>query len=386
MTTRRFRLLTISNIGIVSLLLFAAGRAIYAGTQSPRPVPSAPPTPAPKKVTSTAVNLPGAAKAFLASLTPASRAKAVFPFDADERLVWHYVPMARRGVTLGEMDEKQRTAARELLQVALSAAGYKKVETIRALETVLQEIENDTAGANRNPDRYYFTVFGEPSARGTWALRYEGHHLSLHWTVLDGAVVASTPQFLGANPARVGRRSSATGPAKGTAALSGEESLGRALVRSLTAAQRTKCIVGDTAPNDIQTGVRRRIEAGENTGVSYTELDAKQRGLLLSVIREHAAVQTDAVATRRLDAIRKTGLDTVRFAWMGGTEPGQGHYYRIQGKTFVIEYDNTQNRANHIHTVWRDLRGDFGEDALTDHYRRFPPDTAGGGDHGHSHP
>ncbi|MBC8137962.1 MAG: DUF3500 domain-containing protein [Fibrella sp.] len=389
MTTRRFWLPIVPAIGASTLIIFAAGNAITAGAQSPRPAPSVSPI-TKVKTTPTVVRegagLPGAAKAFLSSLPPPLRAKAVFPFDAEERLVWHYVPMARRGVTVGEMDGKQRATAMELLRTALSEAGYKKVETIRALETVLQEIENDTSGSNRNPDRYYFTVFGEPSARGAWALRYEGHHLSLHWTILDGRVVASTPQFLGANPARVGRRSSATGPAEGTNPLSGEESLARAFLRSLTVAQRTKAIVGDTAPNDILTGVRRRVEAGEDTGVTFAELDAKQRGLLLSLIREHAAVQTDAVATRRLDAIRKAGLDNVRFAWMGGIESGQGHYYRIQGKTFLIEYDNTQNRANHIHTVWRDLRGDFGEDALTEHYRQFPPGTTSGQSHGHDHP
>lgn len=370
---------------IATLLFFAAAHTATAEAQAPRPLPAAKANSAtvaaPKGTT-----LPVAAKSFLSSLTPTLRTKAVFPFDAEERLAWHYVPMARRGVTFGEMDDKQRATARELLQTALSEAGYKKVETIRALEIVLQELENDTAGRNRNPDRYYFTVFGEPTARGAWALRYEGHHLSLHWTILDGRVVASTPQFLGANPARVGRRASANGPVEGTNALSGEESLARAFLRSLTEIQRKKAIVGDAAPNDILTAARRRAEALDNNGVTYAELDAKQRGLLLSLIREHASVQTDAIATRRLDAIRKAGLDELRFAWMGGMEPGQGHYYRIQGKTFLIEYDNTQNNANHIHTVWRDLRGDFGEDALAEHYRQFPPNTAAGQEHGHDHP
>jgi hypothetical protein len=381
MTTHRIRLPLVLMAGPAAFL-FTAG----AGAQPPRPaapIPQAKPAPAP--AVRDGLTLFGATRAFLSSLTPALRARAVFPFEAEERLVWHYVPMARRGVALGEMDAAQRAAARDLLRAALSASGFQKVETIRSLETVLREVENGGPGSNRNPDSYYFTVFGAPSASGEWALRYEGHHLSFHWTIIGGRVVASSPQFLGANPARVGRRASAVCPVEGTAAISAEENLGRALVRSLTPAQRVKGIVDDSAPGDILTAAKRRAELPETGGIPYAELDPKQRGILLSLIREHAAVQTAPVAAGRLDAIRKAGLAGIRFAWRGGIEPGQGHYYRIQGTTFLIEYDNTQNRANHIHAVWRDFRGDFGEDALAEHYRRFPPRSAVGRNHGHDH-
>ncbi|MES2460330.1 MAG: DUF3500 domain-containing protein [Armatimonadota bacterium] len=382
--THRFWISLTLAAGPAALLGFFAAAQI-AGAVAQPPLSKAKPADVRDGAT-----LAVAARTFLSALTPPLRQKAVFPFAADERVAWHYVPMARRGAALGEMDEAQRAAAMNLLRAAVSAPGFRKIETIRALENVLRGIENGSP--NRDPEKYYLTVFGEPSAQGVWALRYEGHHLSFHWMVKNGKVVASTPQFLGANPARVGSRTSAAGPREGTTALSGEENLGRMLVTSLTTAQRTKAVVSDVAPGEILTTALRRavLPAGTAAGLRYAEMDARQKGMLESVIREHASVQTASVSARRLEAIRKAGMDDVRFAWMGSLEKGQGHYYRIQGKTFLIEYDNTQNKANHIHTVWRDFRGDFGEDVpgedtLARHYERFSPGTAAGLDHGHDH-
>ncbi len=318
---------------------------------------------------SSARSVSEAASAFLAALNTEQRAKAVLPFNDDERLNWHFVPRARKGISLKEMTPAQQKAALALLQAGLSAQGYRKAETIRQLELILREREG--GNLSRDPERFYVTVFGAPSNTGVWGWRYEGHHISLNWTIINGRVIADSPQFFGANPARVG-----SGPMQGTRTLAAEEDLGRVLVKSLDEAQRAEAVLSDRAPADILTGAQREAALQEDKGISYTRLRKEQQGMLLALIRQHASAQPPQLAEQRLTKIRKAGLDSVKFAWMGGTEPGQGHYYRIQGRTFLIEYDNTQNDANHIHTVWRDFKGDFGTDLLAEHYKASP----------HSHP
>ncbi len=300
---------------------------------------------------------------FLAALTPEQRQKAVFDFDTEERLNWHYVPKERQGLCFKEMSAAQQEAALNLLRVGVSQRGFEKAETIRSLENVLREIEQGQ-GPIRDPERYFFSVFGDPSATGIWGWRYEGHHISLHWTVIQGQVIATCPQFLGANPAEV-----RFGPLQGTRALAAEEDLGRALALSLDESQREEAILSATAPPDVITAALRKAAILEDRGIAYRDLSAEQQEKLLALIREHACAQTPELARMRLESVRNAGLDDVKFAWMGSLERGQGHYYRIQGATFLIEYDNTQNDANHIHTVWRDFEGDFGLDLLAHHYR-----------------
>jgi hypothetical protein len=261
------------------------------------------------------------------------------------------------------MSADERRAALALLRSGLSARGFTKVDTILHLEEVLFALEGS---AMRDPGLYYFTVFGRPSDKGAWGWRYEGHHVSLNWTVLDGRVVGSAPQFLGANPADV-----RDGSQKGTRALAAEEDLGRAFVKSLAAPQRSEAVVSADAPRDILTGASREAAIQEDRGLAYARLSQEQQGLLLSLIQEYASTQPLAVAQARLARV-KADLPGVKFAWMGGLEKGQGHYYRIQGATFLIEYDNTQNGANHIHSVWRDFKGDWGKDLLAEHYRVAP--------------
>jgi uncharacterized protein DUF3500 len=304
-----------------------------------------------------------AASAFLAALDPAQRAKASLPFNSAERLDWYFVPRERQGVPIKQMSSEQRQAARALLRSGLSARGFTKVDAILHLEEVLFTLEGS---AMRDPELYYFTVFGRPSDQGAWGWRYEGHHVSLNWTVLDGRLVGTTPQFLGANPADVRE-----GPQKGTRALAAEEDLGRALVTSLKAEQRAEAVLSTEAPRDILTGNSREAAIQEDKGIAYAKLSQDQQGLLLSLIQEYASTQPPAVAQARLARV-KAELPNVKFAWMGGLEKGQGHYYRIQGPTFLIEYDNTQNHANHIHCVWREFKGDWGKDLLAEHYRTAP--------------
>lgn len=311
-----------------------------------------------------------AATAFVGTLDAEQKQKAMLPFNSEERLNWHYIPKERKGLPYKAMTPPQQMAAHALLLVGLSKMGYKKVEAIRELENVLKALENGSA--TRDPVLYYFVIFGEPSANGTWGWRYEGHHVSLHWTILKGKIIASSPQFLGSNPGEV-----RSGPQKGTRVLAAEEDLGRALVKSLSAEQRAIALLSETAPGDIVTTNQRQVAILEDKGLPYSQLTKQQQGLFLSLLKEYATVQVPEIANKRLEAVRKAGLDSVKFAWMGGLEKGQPHYYRIQGSTFLVEYDNTQNDANHIHTVWRDFKGDFGVDLLAAHYH-----TA---DHDHGH-
>ena len=308
---------------------------------------------------------------FLATLDAEQKQKAMLPFNMEERLNWHYIPKERKGLHYKDMNPAQQQAAHALFLVGLSKSGYKKVETIRQLENVLREIEKGT-GPTRDPGLYYFTVFGEPAAKGTWGLRYEGHHVSLNWTSLKGRIIASSPQFLGSNPGEV-----RSGEMKGTRVLAAEEDLGRALVKSLSADQRKEALISDKAPGDIISANARTAGIQEDKGIAYGQLSKEQQGLFLSLLQEYATVQVPEIAKQRLDAIHKAGMEQVKFAWMGGLDRGQPHYYRIQGATFLVEYDNTQNDANHIHTVWRDFKGDWGADLLAVHYH-----TA---DHDHGH-
>jgi len=307
--------------------------------------------------------LAAAARAFVDSLDTAQKQQAQFEFNNPERLNWHYVPKQRAGIPWKSLQPEQREKAMALLKTALSPKGFKKAETIRSIEAVLQEIEQGK-GPTRNSDLYYFTVFGEPSEQGTWGLRYEGHHISFNWTAVAGSVIASSPQFLGSNPAEVRQ-----GPMQGTRVLGAEEDLGRSLVNSFNETLRAKAVLNATAPPEILTGNQREAAIQDDKGVAFSEMSKEQQGILLNIIQEVAGAQADPIAHERITKIRVAGLDTVKFAWMGATEKGKGHYYRVQGPTFLIEYDNTQNDANHVHTVWRDFKGDFGVDLLKEHYK-----------------
>lgn len=310
-----------------------------------------------------ALDIESAAKDFVDTLEPGLREKAILSKTSDERFKWNYVPMDRKGVSWAEMDEVTQRAGERLLKASLSAQGFTKVQTIRSLEQVLRELENNPA---RDSKKYWFAFFGQPGADQTWAWRYEGHHVSLTFVIHDGRIVASTPQFLGSNPADV-----KTGSKKGTRPLIQTRDLALEFVSSLSEAELHEAILSNKAPSDIVTSTVRRAAIEGHVGLAFTKMSKIQQLKLKRLIAAHADVQIKDEKQRRLE---KIDYRSVVFAWSGQVSISGRHYYRIQGENFVIEYDNTQEDGNHIHTVWRDTNEDFGGDELAEHYA-----------HSHSH-
>ncbi len=308
----------------------------------------------------------GAAHNFLAALSPDQQAKATFQMsDNEQRTDWHYIPRPRKGIPLKDLDGAQRALAEGLLNSGLSQRGYMKATSIMSLEKVLKEIEPPGGRNVRDPELYYFSIFGEPSDTNTWGWRVEGHHLSLNFTIAKGQMVATSPSFFGDNPAEVKQ-----GPRRGLRVLSREEDLGRELLMSLDAKQKTVAVIDPKAPADIVNTNKRKLEFETPKGIAGSKLTKKQVETLMALLDEYAGNMPEELANARMDLVRKAGLEKVFFAWAGGPDRGQGHYYRVQGPTFLVEYDNTQNDANHIHSVWRDYNGDFGADLLAMHYQR----------------
>ena len=308
-------------------------------------------------------DMASAALTFLAALEPDQRMKASFELGAEERFNWHFIPKDRKGLTVKEMAPEQKLLAHALLNTAMSQSGYLQAVTVMSLEQILHEIERGSGRFARDPELYYFSIFGKPDAKGTWAWRVEGHHLSLNFTVVKGSMTSVTPSFFGSNPGTV-----KSGHRKGLQVLAGEENIGRKLVNSLTDEQKRIAIYSDTAPRDVITAADRRAHLLEPQGLAASKMSEEQINLLKSLIQEYVQNYRQEFAQKDLEAIKSAGSDHIFFAWAGSVEPEQGHYYRVQGPTFLFEYDNTQNSANHVHAVWRDLKNDFGEDLLKQHY------------------
>jgi hypothetical protein len=320
-----------------------------------------------------------AATKFLSGLTPEQRQQATFAFAGDERLHWHFIPtetFPRKGLLVRDMSEAQRKLAHDLLKSGLSQRGYLTASSIMDLEAILGDLERAQRAANpsrpgnaleRDPLKYFFSVFGTPSTRDTWGWRVEGHHVSLHFTVVNGTLVAAAPTFFGSNPAEVRE-----GPKKGLRILAAEEDAARALLMSLDAAQRAKATIDAAAPNDMVTMANVNISPLAPTGIAADALNAAQRELLMKLIDVYTGYMAPDIAADRLAKLKRAGLEKIAFAWAGEVERGKKHYYRVQGPTFLVEYDNTQNDGNHIHSVWRDFDGDFGRDLLREHLKSNP--------------
>ena len=312
-----------------------------------------------------------AATAFLASLDEAKRDKAVFAFAADDRENFRFTPQIRSGLPLKEMDAAQRAAAMKLVDAALSDKGHLKAMQIMTLEGVLADIEQKPEF--RDSGKYYLSVFGKPGAATGWGWKFEGHHLSLNYTIADGSHISVTPSFFGANPADV-----RSGPRQGLRVLKAEDELAHALLGTLLETGHKEVIFSDKAPAEILTAENRQATALVPVGLPASDMSEAQRKALLELISEYTDRHRPDLAAADLHKIETAGIAKIRFAWAGGTHPGEAWYYRVQGPTFLLEAANTQNDANHIHATWRDFADDFGHDILSEHYHQHALDH---GDH-----
>ena len=322
-----------------------------------------PPAPALSEV-SDAVRaaMAAAALAFLNALPPDTRRRAQFAVSDKERLNWHYVPRRREGVAFKDMPAPARTAAHELMKSSLSGVGYGKAVNVIRLEDVLRRLE--TFGLMRDPDNYAFSVFGTPGPSAPWGWRVEGHHLSLNFTLVPDRPLAMTPAFLGTNPALV-----PSGPMQGLRTLAAEQDLGRALAQSLREAQRARAVIAVDSLGDIVSGPGRADSLATPVGLAVLDMTVEQRAQTERLVEEYVKNMRPELAEQELARMRQADPSVIRFAWAGPIEPGRAHYYRLHGPTLLIEYDNSQNDANHIHSVWHDPRRDFGLDVLKAHYQ-----------------
>ncbi len=330
----------------LSLLPLPAARAHDAGTQ-----------------------MSAIAKTFISALSPEQKTGACFEFADAERENWHFVPRERKGLSLKAMTPQQRLLAHALLNTGLGFRGAAKAVTIMSLEEVLYQIEGaDEAKraatrVRRDPENYFFSIFGEPVDKGAWGWRVEGHHLALNFTIRDGQLLRATPSFMGSNPGEIRE-----GALAGLRVLAAEEELGRELVKSLSPEQLKAATIADKAPKDIITAAEPKVAALEPAGIADSELNAGQKATLTRLIDEYLERMRPEIADATRAEIKSNGA--VHFGWAGGKERGEPHYYRVQGKTFLIEYDNTQGGANHVHSVWRSFDGDFGRDIIGEHLRQ----------------
>lgn len=282
--------------------------------------------------------------------------EVVLPFKSPDRIDWNYVPMSRAGVPYKKMTLAQREASNAFLKTWLSDSGWTKLNQIVALESVL----GGGLFSSYDPNRYFFAFFGEPK-QVPWGFRFEGHHLSLNFTYANNQV-AMTPFFWGANPAKHSENGKTIEP------MRWEQELALQLITSLSSEQRKVAIVSNDAMSEILLTPGEKVRALSPKGIAYSALDKSQQAKLVALVEVYLS-NFDEKLRKSYAAVALKDPATLQFAWAGATEAGKGHYYRIQNEAFILEYDNTQNDANHIHTVWHDLKNNFGEDLLRAHYQ-----------------
>jgi hypothetical protein len=302
-----------------------------------------------------------AAQAFQKAVAPEQWKKCWFAFDDAERLNWHFIPRERKGLPLRDLEGPALQAAHGLIRSGLSDAGYSQALNVMSLEEVLYLLEageREVRRERRNPGKYYLSVFGEPAAKGNWGWRVEGHHLSLNFTLQDGKVVSSTPEFFGANPGRVD-----AGPGRAIRPLGKEEDIARQIFKLCDADQKKLAWISKDAPDEVPGPGTPQPVVGDPAGLPVNRMSAAQKDLLQELLSEYLLNVPGDVSSERRQAINSAGMDKIYFAWWGDPEPNQRHHYRVQGPTFVIEYNNTQNQANHVHSMWRNIAGDFNRPA-----------------------
>ena len=316
-----------------------------------------------------AAQMAAAARSFLDSLAAEQQAKAGFEYMDGERMYWYYPPINRHGLPLRDMDANQRELAFALLESGLTPRSYQQARQIIEHEDVLGPLEKQMGMITfvRDVELYYFTVFGQPGPKDPWGWRVEGHHVSLHFSVWGDNVISVTPFFFGANPAEVRQ-----GPKSGLRILGDREDLAFQLMESLDQGQRATATIYDEAPLDILTYNSTKVSFPYRPqGLAAAQMSGTQKETLLNLITTYVGqVRTD-LAEQKLAAIRDEGLDHFHLAWAGPVSQSEPHYYRIHGGNFVVEFDNRQDGANHIHSVWRDIENDFAADVLRQHLTLF---------------
>lgn len=298
-----------------------------------------------------------AANAFLATLTAEQRDACTFSYDDPERINWHFIPRERLGVGLWDLEGKAADAANELVAAGLTVAGYHKVLEVRSLEEVLYLFEGGDEEARRqkrHPHKYYVSIFGTPAGEGLWGWRFEGHHLSLNYSIKDGKIVSTTPEFIGANPGLID-----AGPGRSLRVLGKREDIAREILKACPADKQKQLWLSMEAPGDIRGGGVAQPIIAEAEGLAYADMSPEQQKLLRDLLGEYLSAMPAPVVRERMKQIKDAGMDSIHFGWWGGSELNEPHHYVVQGKTFVIEYNNTQNSANHVHAIWRNLAGDF---------------------------
>jgi hypothetical protein len=326
-------------------------------------------SPIPSSAPDAVKRMTAAANDFLNSLDDSQRETASFDFAGDERYKWAYTPIDREGLVLREMNDAQRKAAFTMMETGYSARGAATAHRIIELETILGEwekISENISQWERNIDRYWFSVFGTPgSVDEPWGFRVGGHHIGLTANIVNGKHVAILPLFFGANPAVIRH-----GDRKDERTLVEEQDWARALLTSMDGEQTKLAVVDEIAPADIlTTNVRSADPNIAPKGIGFGLLGNQQRDQLVALVKHYVTRASGDLASNYWREVESAGFDDVTFAWAGPAEVGAPHYYAIRHPRFLIEYDNTQNGANHIHSVLRDYAHDFGEDLLAAHYR-----------------
>ncbi len=298
-----------------------------------------------------------AVQAFQKMLTPEQWKQASFAFDDAERLNWHFIPRERKGLPLRDLEGAALKSAHTMIRSGLSEAGYSQALNIMSLEEVLyllEDGEREYRRERRHPGKYYLSVFGEPGNTGSWGWRVEGHHLSLNFTIKDGKLISSTPEFYGANPGLID-----AGPKRAIRVLGKEEDIAREILKLCDANQQNVAWISKVAPDEVPGPNVPQAVIGPAVGLPVSEMSDKQKALLQDLLSEYLQNVPTDVSEGRRQAINSAGMDKIKFAWWGEADRNLRHHYRVQGPTFVIEYNNTQNDANHVHSMWRNLEGDF---------------------------
>jgi Protein of unknown function (DUF3500) len=305
-----------------------------------------------------------AARAWLAKLDGRQRGQAQLDWANRRREDWHYVPRSRAGLAFRDMSPEQVAAAWDVLGSLLSARGIGQVRGQLKIEGVLGELSGSISF--RDPGNYALVLFGDPAATtAPWAWRFEGHHLSINVMVAPGYGVAVTPVFFGANPAHVPARHQHAG----FRLLGEEETAAFSLIRSLEADVRGQAVLGDRSLGDIVSGPGRELALQRTEGVPLARLNEAQRDGVMRILQLYAGTMREEIAAAELARVREASIEALHFAWAGSQAPGRPHYFRIHGPTALVEYDNTQDGANHVHSVWIDPLSLFGRDLLKAHYR-----------------